>query len=114
MKEQSNKSQKPKYQEDKKHENLPGYPSYPESEDIYENYKEEASINPEDTSKTKSPNNTNAWRQNPLDNKANAKDLDIPGTAVDNPKENAVNEDEENKYFSLGSDRHEDLEEDKG
>ena len=40
-------------------------------------------------------------------------DLDIPGTELDNSNESIGEEDEENNYYSLGGDRHEDLEEDR-
>ena len=40
-------------------------------------------------------------------------DLDIPGAELDNDNENIGEEDEENNYYSLGGDDHEDLEEDK-
>jgi hypothetical protein len=39
-------------------------------------------------------------------------DLDIPGAELDNPNEEIGEEDEENNYYSLGGDRHENLEED--
>ena len=39
-------------------------------------------------------------------------DLDIPGAELDNKDEVIGEEDEENNYYSLGGDRHEDLEED--
>ena len=39
-------------------------------------------------------------------------DLDIPGVELDNTNEAIGEEDEENNYYSLGGDRHEDLEED--
>lgn len=41
-------------------------------------------------------------------------DLDIPGAELDNSNEVIGEEDEENNYYSLGGDRHEDLEEDRG
>lgn len=41
-----------------------------------------------------------------------ADDLDIPGSELDNPNEEIGEEDEENNYYSLGGDRHENLEED--
>lgn len=41
-------------------------------------------------------------------------DLDIPGAELDNVNESIGEEDEENNYYSLGGDRHEDLEEDRG
>jgi hypothetical protein len=39
-------------------------------------------------------------------------DLDIPGADLDDEEENLGEEDEENNYYSLGGDRHENLEED--
>jgi len=40
--------------------------------------------------------------------------LDIPGSELDDADEAIGEEDEENNYYSLGGDNHEDLEEDKG
>lgn len=39
-------------------------------------------------------------------------DLDIPGSDLDDENEEIGEEDEENNYYSLGGERHEDLEED--
>lgn len=39
-------------------------------------------------------------------------DLDIPGSELDDKDEGIGEEDEENNYYSLGGDRHDDLEED--
>lgn len=39
-------------------------------------------------------------------------DLDVPGSAADDQQENVGSEDEENNYYSLGGDNHENLEED--
>ena len=115
MKKKINKSNPSESQADKKQKNdLPGYPLYPDSEDIYENFKEEEAINPEDISKTKTPNSTNALRRKDLDNKSAENDLDIPGSELDDLQEDIGSEDEENNYYSLGGERHEDLEEDKG
>ncbi len=103
MKEQSN---------DKKEENsLPGYPIYPDIEDIYRNFEKEEELNPEDISKTKDPNSTNTIRRKVLDNKQSEKDLDIPGSELDDQQEDIGSEDEENNYYSLGGDDHIDLEE---
>lgn len=41
-----------------------------------------------------------------------AEDLDIPGAELDDENEAIGEEDEENNYYSLGGDRHENLEED--
>ena len=42
-----------------------------------------------------------------------AKDLDIPGAELDDADEAIGEEDEENNYYSLGGDDHDELEEDK-
>ncbi len=39
-------------------------------------------------------------------------DLDVPGSELDDQDEETGDEDEENNYYSLGGDNHEDLEED--
>jgi hypothetical protein len=41
-------------------------------------------------------------------------DLDVPGAELDDTDEQIGEEDEENNYYSLGGDDHDDLEEDKG
>ncbi len=41
-------------------------------------------------------------------------DLDVPGAEDDNANEEIGEEDEENNYYSLGGDAHENLEEDRG
>ena len=41
-------------------------------------------------------------------------DLDVPGSEDDDANEDIGEEDEENNYYSLGGDAHENLEEDKG
>ncbi len=92
-------------------EKFPGYPHYPPSEDIY-NREKEVNLNPEDLSKTK--------KAPPLPGEKNEKyfledmtgeDLDVPGNKADEAKANSGKEDEENNYYSLGGDNHEDLEE---
>ena len=96
----------------KKEENiLEGYPIYPDGDDIYVNFQEEEDINPEDTSKTKEPNSNNAMRRKDLDDDHSENDLDIPGAELDNLQEDIGSEDEENNYYSLGGDDHNDLDE---
>ncbi len=99
-----------------KDENKKGYPLYPEGEDIYEQFKKKSDVNPADISKTKTSIGTNDVRQKALDKKhtLSGKDLDVPGSELDDAQEVIGNEDEENNYYSLGGDDHEDLEEDKG
>ncbi len=115
MKEKINKLNKPDNKADNIEENdLQGYPIYPDSEDIYRNFQEESNIDPEDISRTKVLNNTNALRRKDLDNENSENDLDIPGSELDDLQEDIGSEDEENNYYSLGGDDHEDLEEDQG
>ena len=97
-------------------DNLLEYPLYPDSEDIYNKFKKEENIDPENISKLKnsgisvkvptniekdSGSNTSGWN------------LDVPGSELDDEQENIGNEDEENNYYSLGGDDHNDLDEDK-
>ena len=93
---------------------FPGYPHYPASEDIYNQEKEEADINPEAISKTKAPNEKKGSKNEKgfKDDKSGS-DLDVPGSELDDQQEAIGSEDEENNYYSIGGDRHTDLEEDK-
>ena len=103
--------------DDKGKTNLPEDMSYPASEDIYNNSKEEQDTDPENISQIKTPIETDT------DGKRNEKrfgedvsgsDLDIPGAELDDEQEKNGNEDEENNHYSLGGDGHNDLEEDRG
>jgi hypothetical protein len=47
-----------------------------------------------------------------VDNVEDESELDIPGADLDDEDESLGEEDEENNYYSLGGDRHENLEED--
>ncbi|KKN07271.1 hypothetical protein LCGC14_1068850 [marine sediment metagenome] len=94
---------------------FPGYPSYPPSEDIYSKGKEEKNLNPEDVSKQKSPNEQVGSRnERDFEDDRSGSDLDVPGSELDNQQESVGSEDEENNYYSLGGDAHNDLDEDKG
>jgi hypothetical protein len=103
----------PKNMEDEEN-TFPGYPHYPGSEDIYSN-ETEVDLNPDDLSKNKAPKE-NYGKRNEKDfsEDMTGEDLDIPGSKEDEAKGNAGREDEENNYYSLGGDNHNDLEEDKG
>jgi len=94
---------------------LPGYPLYPPSEDIYQQSKAEMDINPEDSSKSKVPNEREgSSNEKPFKDNMSGDDLDIPGSELDDQQESVGSEDEENNYYSIGGDNHKDLEEDKG
>jgi len=75
--------------------------SYPAHEDIYNKSIEEVNIDPEDPTKLKVPNE----ETDDID------ELDVPGAELDDEEENIGNEDEENNYYSLGGDDHNDLDE---
>ncbi len=91
---------------------FPGYPIYPESEDIYDKAKEE-DLNTEDLTKIKSDKDK-VGRRNEKDfyEDVTGEDLDVPGSEADEANGNSGSEDEENNYYSLGGDDHNDLDED--
>jgi hypothetical protein len=91
-----------------------GYPLYPPAEDIYNNSKKEEDINPENVSEKKAPNDEEGRNEKGFRNHMDGGDLDIPGSELDDQQENIGSEDEENNYYSIGGDNHENLEEDKG
>jgi hypothetical protein len=94
---------------------LPGYPIYPAKDDIYNRDMEEQNIDPEDISKRKSPNEApGKYNEKDFADDETGGDLDVPGSELDDDQEDIGNEDEENNYYSLGGDSHNDLEEDKG
>ena len=93
-----------------------GYPLYPVSEDIYNRNKEEENLDPEDLSKQKQPNqNEESAPENEkdFDEDESGDDLDVPGAELDDQQEAIGSEDEENNYYSLGGDDHNDLDEDR-
>jgi hypothetical protein len=94
-------TKKPNKKDGKDQEQFPGYPAYPASEDIYRTDKEEKDLDPENPSQKK-----------PFNESSIDKNLDIPGAELDDEQEDTGNEDEENNYYSLGGDNHNDLEED--
>jgi hypothetical protein len=82
-----------------------GDPEYSAAEDIYSRGEKIESIDGDD---------------NPKHVKAKSKknlpgdDLDVPGEELDDADEAISEEDEENNYYSIGGDDHNDLEEDNG
>ena len=91
-----------------------GYPVYPESEDIYNRFKKEKRIDPEDITKSKELVIVRKENEEDFSEDVSAIDLDIPEFESDEIEEVAGLEDEENSYFSLGGDDHNDLEENLG
>lgn len=92
-----------------------GYPLYPASDDIFNQAKEVRNLNPEDLSKNKTPNETSGtMNEKGFEDDMSGDDLDVPGSELDDQQESVGSEDEENNYYSLGGDAHNDLDEDKG
>lgn len=94
---------------------LPGYPIYPPSEDIYNTNIEDKSIDLEDLSKIKNTEDTdriNYGNYKNLDNKELGDDLDVPGSELDDEQEKIGNEDEENNYYSISDEEQEELTDD--
>ena len=99
-----------------------GYPHYPANEDIYSQFVEEQNIDPEDITRKKTNEILNEDAEKDLvDIEAEelasenmGSELDIPGAELDDESEIIGNEDEENNYYSLGGDNHNNLEEDQG
>jgi len=81
---------------------LPGYPTYPTSEDIYSQCKEEREINPEDISKIKDNETMDFNNRNNLSQDYSGNDLDVPGVELDDNQELIGSEDEENNLYSTG------------
>ncbi len=83
--------------------------SYPAKDDIYNKAQNEVNTNPENISEAKISNEDNT------ESRINEfSEDDVPGSELDDAREITGNEDEENNYYSIGGDRHEDLEENKG
>jgi len=118
MQKETNGNREPRVQESNTDsDHLPGYPAYPESEDIYENDRKEEDVNPEDVFKKKEISKKYKTEGNPdmeLENEFSGDDLDIPGAELDDDMETIGSEDEENNYYSLGGDNHDNLDEDQG
>jgi hypothetical protein len=127
----TNKKDKPenkkKGKNKEENEQFPGYPAYPASEDIMntKNREKEVDLDIDQVtasfrhnselpiSKQKDPGKSDeqeeTWRQDKIGD-----DLDVPGAELDDEEEAIGKEDEENNIYSIGGDRHEDLEEDNG
>jgi hypothetical protein len=86
---------------------------YPSEEDIYQQLTKESSLNPEDISKKKTLNEKEgSINKKDFENAMSGNDLDVPGSELDDQQERIGSEDEENNYYSLGGDNHNDLDED--
>jgi hypothetical protein len=99
---------------EEKKEAFPSYPLYSPQEDIYLNDKEE-DLDPENLSEIKvSATDTGEPEEMDFSEELSGSDLDVPGSELDDELEKIGSEDEENNYYSIGSDDHNDLDEDEG
>jgi len=96
---------KPKQEPDRSEEDKKfPLPVYKKEDDIYSREKEEPLEDEEHPGKRKAGDS----------DKNLGDDLDVPSAELDDADEAIGEEDEENNYYSLGGDDHDDLEEDKG
>ncbi len=92
----------------KEKQQFPGYPSYPESEDIYRREKE-TDLDPEQPGKLKTPaEKTGKLNEKNFKDDVTGGDLDVPGAELDDAQEDIGSEDEENNLYSFGGDNHSD------
>ncbi len=101
-----------KFDSIRKEMEFPGYPAYPEKEDIYATDKRAYEINPDDNSILRIEKH-GKWNEKDFDELVNGDDLDLPNVELDLHDGRLGLEDEENDYYSLGGDDHNDLEEDR-
>ncbi len=105
MKDLKKKSEDLNSSETKNDNDLPGYPAYPKSQDVYNKLKEETEIDPENiTQKKQSIENSDTELAEEKDFFMNSmgSDLDVPGSELDDAAEDIGSEDEENNFYSLG------------
>jgi hypothetical protein len=81
---------------------------YDAKDDIYNKAKNEVDIDPENILLKKFKNEND---QTELDDNDLGNGLDVPGSELDDEQEKIGSEDEENNYYSLGLDNHNELEE---
>ena len=94
---------------------LPGYPHYPPDEDIYVQGRPDKDLDPDNPDEDKALNEEiDTPNEKEFDDDLTGEDLDVPGSELDDQQESVGSEDEENNYYSIGGDNHNDLEEDNG
>ncbi len=95
-----------------------GYPLYPDKDDIYKRAHEEKDIDPDDMDKIKEVDSDlgddDEVEELDFSRDIIRGDLDVPGSELDDDGEDIGNEDEENNFYSIGGDKHHDLDEDQG
>jgi hypothetical protein len=101
----SNEEQKPGKD---KETDFPGYPHTPPGEDIYKQEEKVARI---DADEDGFVTNSGKLITENANEETSIAGLDVPGADIDADQEALGQGDEENQYFSLGGDNHENLEE---
>ncbi|MCZ8285160.1 MAG: hypothetical protein O9353_06850 [Bacteroidia bacterium] len=92
---------------DKPKEEFPGYPHYSQNEDIYQANKEEAELDPENPARLKPQTDEgDVVPELNFEEEVMGEDLDVPGSELDDSQEDIGSEDEENNFYSLGGDNH--------
>lgn len=115
MKKQENKIEAPDTDTNQEND-TEGYPLYPPSEDIYNKFKEVKDVDPEDVLDGEEIQIIPEYEDDQvkeLGDNLMGTDLDVPGSDLDDDREDTGNEDEENNYYSISGDKHSDLEEDR-
>jgi hypothetical protein len=88
---------------------------YLPSEDINVEGHPDKDLDPDNPDEDKAPNEEiDALNEKEFDDDLTGEDLDVPGSELDDQQESVGSEDEENNYYSLGGDNHNDLEENNG
>lgn len=96
---------------------LSGYPLYPDGDDIYNKFLEETDIDPEEISKKIDSTDITESEDSSILNPTginSGSNLDVPGSELDDRQEEIGSEDEENNYYSIGGDNHNNLDENLG
>lgn len=90
---------------------------YPKEDDVYHKSVIESDIDPDNLASLKSMNESDLIEKDnegDFSEDKSGDDLDIPGSELDDKQEEVGSEDEENNYYSIGGDNHNDLDEDRG
>ena len=98
---------------EKENNTFPGYPPYPASDDIF-NRDKEVDLNKEFAPQPEFIDDNMHTSNNKQFQKDSPNDLDIPGADLDDAQEEIGSEDEENNYYSIGGDNHDNLEDNQG
>ncbi|HSZ72521.1 MAG TPA: hypothetical protein VK750_07570 [Cytophagaceae bacterium] len=97
-----------KTKRDKEETEFPGYPLYPANEDIYHQAIKETTVHPGEERDAEEDLRVARWNEKGLEESYTGEDLDVPGSELDDDNESIGEEDEENNYYSLGGDNHDD------